>query len=129
MRRGRIFLLLALIIVIGIALVFLIYNKGMIFPGSSGANETDNAAVLTSTPIPTSKVVVVAQRVPRGETITADKLDLVDYQADLVLPIIFADVSQVSGKMARYTMEPYAVITSALLTDTPDPDQRSDDAL
>jgi Flp pilus assembly protein CpaB len=128
MRRGRIFLLLALIIVIGIALVFLVYNKG-IFTQSPGANETDNAAVLTSTPIPTSKVVVVTQRVQRGETITADKLDLVDYQADLVLPIMFTDVSQVSGKMARYTMDPYTVITSALITDSPDTEQGSDDAL
>src|SRR4030066_1396616 len=129
MRRGRIFLLLALIIVIGIALVFLIYNKGMIFPGSSGANETENAAVFTSTPIPTSKVVVVTQRVQRGETITADKLDLVDYQADLVLPIMYTDINQVSGKMARYTMDPYTVITSALITDSPDTEQGSDDAL
>ncbi len=129
MRRGRIFLLLALIIVIGIALVFLIYNKGLIFPGSPGANETENAAVFTSTPIPTSKVVVVTQRVQRGETITADKLDLVDYQADLVLPIMYTDINQVSGKMARYTMDPYTVITSALITNSPDTEQGSDDAL
>ena len=85
--------------------------------------------VSTSTPVPTSKVVVVTQRVQRGETITADKLDMVDYQADLVLPIMYTDINQVSGKMARYTMDPYTVMTSALVTDSPDTEQGSDDAL
>jgi pilus assembly protein CpaB len=126
MRRGRIFFLLALIIVIAIALIYLVYSKGLLF---AKPTSEANAPVATSTPIPTSKVVVVTQRVQRGETISADKLDLVDYQADLVLPIMYTDVNQVAGKMARYTMDPYTVVTSALITDSPDTEQGSDDAL
>ncbi len=128
MRRGRIFFLLALIIIIGIALVYFLYTKGMLFPSSSGTSET-NLPVSTSTPIPSAKVVVITQRVQRGDIISADKLDLVDYQADLVLPIMYTDVNQVAGKMARYTMDPYTVVTSALITDSPDTEQGSDDAL
>jgi pilus assembly protein CpaB len=127
MRRGRIFLLLALIIVIGLVLVYFVFSKGLLNPQAVGTVE---APVLpTATPIPTAKVVVVTQRVERGEVIAADKLDLVDYQLDLVLPIMYTDVQQVAGKMARYNMDPYTVVTSALVTDAPDTAQGSDDAL
>lgn len=129
MRRGRIFFLLALIIVIGFALVYFIYSKGLIFPQAEGTSEAINEALFTATPIATTKVVVVTQRVQRGEIITADKLDMVDYQSDLVLPIMFTDINQVAGKMARYTMDPYTVVTSALVTGSPITEQGSDDAL
>lgn len=128
MRRGRIFILLALIIVIGFALVYFVYSKGLIFPSSETTSEA-NEALYTPTPVSTTKVVVVTQRVERGDIITADKLDLVDYQSDLVLPIMFTEISQVDGKMARYTMDPYTVVTSALVTDSPITEQGSDDAL
>ena len=129
MRRGRIFFLLALIVVIIIALVYLVYSKGLIFPQAVGTSEGINQLTLTPTPVATTKVVVVTQHVQRGEVITADKLDMVDYQSDLVLPIMFTDVNQVVGKMARYTMDPYTVVTSALVTESPITELGSDDAL
>jgi Flp pilus assembly protein CpaB len=129
MRRGRIFFLLALIIVIIIALVYLVYSKGLIFPQAAGTNQGSSELTLTPTPIATTKVVVVTQHVTRGEIITADKLDMVDYQSDLVLPIMFTDVNQVAGKMARYSMDPYTVVTSALVTESPITELGSDDAL
>jgi pilus assembly protein CpaB len=128
MRRGRIFILLALIIVIGFALVYFAYSKGLIFSQSKETSQA-NEALFTPTPVATTKVVVVTQRVERGDIITADKLDRVDYQADLVLPIMYTETSQVEGKMARYTMDPYTVVTSALVTESPITEQGSDDAL
>ena len=129
MRRGRIFILLAIIIVIGLALVYFIYSKGLIFPQAEGTNAAENEALFTPTPIATTKVVVVTQQVQRGETITADKLDMVDWQSDRVLPIMFTDINLVAGKMARYTLDPYTVVTSALITESPLTEQGSDDAL
>jgi Flp pilus assembly protein CpaB len=128
MRRGRLFFLLALIVVIVIALIYLVYSKGLLFPQAVGTEAT-NSALFTPTPVPTTKVVVVTQRVQRGEVITADKLQLVDYQLDLVLPIMYTEINQVAGKMARYTMDPYTVVTSALVTESPITEQGSDDAL
>jgi pilus assembly protein CpaB len=125
MRRGRIFLLLALIIVIALALVYLLVRGGGILPKAKATN----APQLTPTPVSTSKVVVVTQQVQRGEIITADKLDTVDYQSDLVLPIMYTDVNQVVGKMARFTMDPYTVVTSTLVTESPITEMGSDDAL
>jgi Flp pilus assembly protein CpaB len=128
MRRGRVFFLLALIIVILVAVAYVLYSRGLLFPQPEGTVDP-NAPLATETPVPTTKVVVVTQRVQRGETISADKLDVVDYQADLVLPIMYTDIGLVAGKMARYTMDPYTVVTSALITDSPDTEQGSDDAL
>jgi len=128
MRRGRIFLLLALIIVIALALAYLLLGRGLLSPKPSGTGE-GNEPQLSPTPVETTKVVVVTQQVQRGEIITADKLDTVDYQSDLVLPIMYTDVNQVVGKMARYTMDPYTVVTSSLVTDSPLTEQGSDDAL
>ncbi len=129
MRRGRIFFLLALIVVIVIALVYLVYSRGLLSPKVVGTDQGGNEQNFTPTPVATTKVVVVTQRVERGEIITADKLDLVEYQSDLVLPIMFTDVNQVIDKMARYTMDPYTVVTSALVTGSPITEQGSDDAL
>jgi Flp pilus assembly protein CpaB len=129
MRRGRIFLLLALIIVIALALVYLLLGRGLLSPQTGGTNEVSSEQQITPTPVGTTKVVVVTQLVQRGEIITADKLDTVDYQSDLVLPIMYTDVNQVVGKMARYTMDPYTVVTSGLITDSPLTEQGSDDAL
>jgi pilus assembly protein CpaB len=42
---------------------------------------------------------------------------------------MFTDVNQVVGKMARYTMDPYTLVTSALVTDSPITELGSDDAL
>jgi Flp pilus assembly protein CpaB len=128
MRRGRIFLLLALIIVIALALVFFVLRGGGLFPSAKGT-DVGNQPVLTPTPVATTKVVVVTQQVQRGDVITADKLDTVDYQADLVLPIMYTDINQVVGKMARYSMDPYTVVTSALVTESPITELGSDDAL
>jgi Flp pilus assembly protein CpaB len=127
MRRGRIFLLLALIIVIALALVYLLFRGGGIFPKAQGTES--NQPVLTPTPVSTTKVVVVTQQVQRGEIITADKLDTVDYQSDLVLPIMYTDINQVVGKMARFTLDPYTLVTSTLVTESPITEMGSDDAL
>jgi Flp pilus assembly protein CpaB len=125
MRRGRIFLLLALIIVIVLALVYLLFRGGGILQRA----QTTNEPVLTPTPVSTTKVVVVTQQVQRGEIITADKLDTVEYPSDLVLPIMYTDPTQVVGKMARFTMDPYTVVTSTLVTESPITEMGSDDAL
>jgi pilus assembly protein CpaB len=42
---------------------------------------------------------------------------------------MYTNKSDVEGKMARYTMDPYTIVTSALVTESPDTEQGSDDAL
>ncbi len=128
MRRGRIFILLALIIVVALVLVYFVFSKGLLTPGGRNAGATTEPQY-TPTPIATTKVVVVTQQVQRGEIITQDKLDYYDEPSDLVLPIMYTNTTDVVGKMARYTLDPYTVVTANLVTDSPITEQGSDDAL
>ena len=129
MRRGRIFILLALIIVVAIGLGYILISRGSLFPKAESTSEGNLEELYTPTAVATTKVVVVTQRVARGEIITADKLELIDQPSDLVLPIMYTVIEEVVGKMARYTLDPYTIVTSALVTDSPVTEQGSDDAL
>lgn len=128
MRRGRIFFLLALIIVVALALVYMGITKGW-FGSKNAAISQSNETLPTPTPISMTKVVVVTQRVKRGDILTADKLGVVDYQSGYTFPNMFSDITQVEGKLARYTLEPYTILTTSLVTDSPITEYGSADAL
>lgn len=128
MRRGRIFLILALIVLIILGVVYIVtkvLNPAPEAPVSQPVGEV----IPAPTPIPVMDVVVVTQRVVRGEVLREDKLTISTYQADVAWPIMFTSIDQVVGKIARFSMEPYTVVTSALVTDVADREQGSDDAL
>jgi pilus assembly protein CpaB len=131
MRRGRVFLLLALVILVGLAAVYFLVFKSNLLGG--GGTETGlpepSEATPAPTPIPTVRVVVITQGVVRGEVISAEKLDFQEYPEALFTPLMFTELEQVEGKMARFTMDPYTVMTSALVTDVVDRNQGSDEAL
>ena len=129
MRRGRIFILLALIIVIGFALVYFAYSKGLIFPQAKGTSEANNPANLTPTPVVMTKVVAMTQKVERGDILTADKLELVDYEADKVTPSMYTDINEVVGKMVLVNLDQYMVVTSNFVTGSQITEQGSNDAL
>ena len=129
MRRGRLFLILGLVLIGGLALV-LVLGKSFLFPSET---PTDQAADLaTPTPIPTAAtqwVVVVTQPVKRGEVIEESKLDMIEYQLDLVLPIMFTNITDAVGKVARFDIPSYTVLTTSLVSDGLELDQGSDAAL
>lgn len=129
MRRGRIFIIFAIILIGGLALV-LVLGRQFLFPTTPVA--TGEVVAETPTPVPTvatQKVVVVTQKVQRGEALAEDKLDLVEYPLDLILTNMFTDIDEVVGQVARYDMEPYTVVTSALVSDKLSTNQGSDAAL
>lgn len=128
MRRGRIFILLALIIVIGFALVYFVYSKGLIF-SPKRTSEAGTAGEITPTPVGTIQVVATIQRVERGDIITADKVEMTEWPSNLVWPNMYTNKDDVVGKMARYTLDPYTIVTSDLVTESPITELGSDDAL
>lgn len=128
MRRGRIFLILALIVLIILGVVYIV-TKVLNPEQEASIPQPVGDVTPAPTPIPVMDVVVVTQRVVRGEVLRDDKLTIATYQADVAWPIMFTSIDQVVGKIARFSMEPYTVITSALVTDVADREQGSDDAL
>lgn len=129
MRRGRLFLILALIVLIILGVIYIVTRNNEPAGQDVITQSSSGEATPAPTPIPVMEVVVVTQRVVRGEVLGADKLDLAVYQANQAWPIMYTSIDQVVGKTARFSMEPYTVVTSALVTDVADRDQGSDDAL
>ena len=129
MRRGRLFLILALIVVIILGVVYIMTRGDESKQPDIISQPSSGEITPAPTPIPVMEVVVVTQRVVRGEVLREDKLDIATYQANQAWPIMFTSIDQVVGKIARFSMEPYTVLTSALVTDVADRDQGSDDAL
>lgn len=127
MRRGRIIIYLALILIIGLGLIYVLARGGLTPPGDGTETVVGDA-----TPVPTQaaiNVVVVIQSVQRGEVISAEKLDVVAYPEDLVLPNMFTNKEEVANMIARYDLEPYTVITQNLVADSVGTAQGSDAAL
>ncbi len=127
MRRGRSLIYLALIIIIVLGVVYIIY-RGDFFSRNEGTIPT----VSEATPAPTQRavdVVVVIQSVKRGEVIPAEKLDMVAYPEDLVLPNMYTNIGEVANMVARYDMQPYTVVTTNLVAEGVDSAQGSDAAL
>lgn len=127
MRRGRIIIYLALILILVVGLVYLL-SRGGLFPqqGETDPNVGEPTPVSTQAAV---NVVVVIQGVHRGEVVSADKLDVVAYPEDLVLPNMYTNMNDVVNMLARYDLEPYTVITSNLVAEGVDKAQGSDAAL
>jgi len=115
MRRGRIFIYIALILILGVALIYFV-GRPYLFPA-------DETGVLeeVSTPTPTQvsvSVVVVEQPITRGNTIEEDALTLVPYPEEMVLPGMIMNIGDVAGKLARFDLDVGVVLNENLMADS-----------
>lgn len=107
MRLGRLFIMLALVLVVGGAgLFFLLPGLG----GSGGDGEDAEPEVLLV------DVVWVEQFIPRGGTVSAAALGLVKIPAnEFVEGIYFTDPAEVEGARARYDLLPGVFLSSPMI--------------
>ena len=113
-RRGRLILILALILIV-VLFGILFLMRGQLFGGSSPAQP---AAVTTPTPQQEMQsIVIAAQPIPRGTTITADVLGSIMYpKNEMFKGLFFTDQASVIGKRALFDMQQGTPITSGLIT-------------
>lgn len=109
MRRGRIFIFLALILIIGLAVVALVFRQFLI-PGAPTAPQQQAATV---------QVFIAGQNIPQGEQITDDVLSTISIPQESVVSVMFtADQrSELVGKVARYPIDQGVVITRSMVSD------------
>jgi len=108
MRRGRIFIFLALILIIGLAVVALVFRQFLI-PGTPAA-----------TPQPTTvKVYIAGQNIPQGELITEEVLSTMDIPPDKVVSVMYTtdQKSELLNKVAKYPIDQGVVITRSMVSD------------
>ncbi len=111
MRRGRLLIFLALILVLGLAAVYFVMQR---LPAAGTPSPL--AAQASPTAIPTVDVVVVTQHVSRGQLIDDSVLGVVPYQRDLFITGMVTDKTVVIGKRANVDLEAGFVMTENMVT-------------
>lgn len=113
MRRGRIFIYLAFILILGLVAVFIVYQQYL----------SPQNIVEPSEPVPTQvvelvNVLVVTQRVPRGTTLDESVLGVVPIQRELFMEGMFTEISDVEGRLVKFDLDAGIPLTSGMLVDT-----------
>jgi pilus assembly protein CpaB len=110
MRRGRILILFALIVLFGVAAVYLVMRRGG--GGGTSGEETPLA------PQDTTLIVFSNQDIARGSVIPEDGVGLQPYPRDMVVEtMIENDVSRVVGHHARQDIPRGVPVTTGMITD------------
>lgn len=115
MRRGRIFIYLALILILGLAAVGVVYYR-VLLPGQQ-AQQQQQAAQPTPV-VDVVNVIVVAQPIRRGAELRGEMLSLVPIQRTLLIQGMFTNISDVEGRLAKFDLEQGVPITAGMLADS-----------
>ena len=115
MRKGRVFFLLALVLILGLAAVGVVYFQ---FMAPAAAPPTGEVA---PTPvIEVVEVVVTSQHIPRGSVMNETLLAMIEIPRDLLIQGYFTDMADVVGRQARIDMEANMLVTNSMVVDSPD---------
>jgi pilus assembly protein CpaB len=111
MRRGRILILFALIVLFGVAAVYLVMRRG----GGGGGPAPEETPLA---PQDTTMVVFSNQDIARGSVIPEDGVGLQPYPRDMVVEtMIENDLSRVVGHHARQDIPRGVPVTTGMITD------------
>lgn len=104
MRRGRIFIFLILIVVVGLALLALVFTQF----GQTPVSPTQAAF---------TDVFYAAQNIPQGTTITREMLGTFSIPPENVAEVMFttAEESALVGQTARFTLDQGTLITTSMV--------------
>jgi Flp pilus assembly protein CpaB len=121
MRRGRIFILLAIIIIIGLGAVFLVQQNFFPLGTSSGGSDTveGQTAPAPASSTETVEIIVVAQDVQRGTVLQSNYLSTIEWPQDNFLETMFRADEMVSviGRQARHDIDNGTPLTVGMLID------------
>ncbi len=117
MRRGRLFLLLGLVLIVLIGAVAILLPR---LAGGGGETQVPLVPEVQPTPTPVPlNVVITTQRIARSEVISEDVVTMVSISRDdPVAGLLITDMTQVIGMRARYDMEPGVFLTPAMIVDS-----------
>ncbi len=117
MKRGRIFILLAIIIILGLIAVFFLQRFLPTLTGSGGEEVVGETA--PEPVVVTSEIVIVTQDVPRGTVIHDEHLGTMAFPQESILPTMFmADQKEaVVGRQARHDIDNGTPLTAGMLVE------------
>lgn len=109
MRRGRILLLVILIVIVGLAMLYLAFGTQLLGGGGGPS--------VIATQAPTVKVYFAAQNIPAGTTITREMLGTFSLPPENVMEVMFKEGEEANliGQMARFTLDQGTLLTSSMV--------------
>jgi len=112
MRRGRILILFALILLFGVVAVWLLMRD------RAGGGDGGTTAATPMAPQDTTYIVIAVQDISRGSLIPADGVGLSPFPRDMVVEtMIENDINQVVGQHARQDIPRGAPVTTGMITE------------
>ena len=112
MRRGRVFIYLALVLILGLAAVYIVWSQFLNPP-------TQETTTAEPTPvIEMASIVVVTQKIPRGTIIQEDMVSIQSIPRELLLPGMMGALEDVQGKLAKFDLESGIPLTSGMIVNT-----------
>lgn len=110
MRRGRIFIYLALILIIGLAAVFVFYQQFLSQPEDSVAGEPKQ-------PEPMTRVAVITQFTPKGTILDETIVNLIPWQQDSVAIGMFPEerLTEVLGRQVKFDLQAGTPVLETML--------------
>ncbi len=115
MRRGRIFFIIALILILGLAAVAIVYFRFL-----QPATSEPVAEVVATQEVDMVEVVVVTQHTPRGYLLNETVLGVIEIPRSMLIEGYFTDLAQVVGRQARVDLDANMLLTSSMVVDSPD---------
>jgi pilus assembly protein CpaB len=113
MRRGRIFFLIALILILGLVAVAFTWFKFVQPMNAPAANQEPSAPVENLV-----DVVVTTEQVPRGSILDESVLGTIQIEKDLLNEDYFTHVAQAIGRQTKVDLEANMLVTSSMLVDS-----------
>jgi pilus assembly protein CpaB len=111
MRRGRIFIYVGLILILGLVAVAALISRAN-QPANTGTTNTPQETAQQQT----TNVVITTQHVSRGDEVGEGVVQLVAIPQDLVIEGMFMNVEDVLGMVARFDLEPGIFLTQSMVT-------------
>lgn len=109
MRRGRILILLVLIVIIGLVVLYLVFNQLNTGPGP------------VATQAASSQVYYAAQNIPQGTVITQEMLGTFSLPPENVAEVMFevGEEGNLVGQTARFVLDQGTLITTSMVGNDP----------
>lgn len=115
MRKGRIFLFVALILILGLAAVAIVYFQ---FLQPAPTEQVSEPVVTPEADM--VEVVVVVQQVPRGTMLNETVLGYISIPREMLIEGYFTDMAQAVGRQARLDLDANMLLTSSMVVDSAD---------
>lgn len=115
MRKGRIFFMLALILLLGLVAVGVVWYRFVQPPPADQTLEVQPSPVVDLV-----KVVVVTQKVPRGSVLNESVISFIDIPREVFIDGYYTDFESVVGRRARIDVEPNMLLTRSMVVESAD---------